>query len=246
MAGCIFCGNTPTTNEHVFPQWLLGVIPGQGAITHTWTAPPGSDSESRTWTTDDVVTFKANVVCGPTCNNGWMHDLENRARPFLEPMIRGYAQTLFPEGAEVIAHWALKTAMMIDFAQEPEHRSVPESDYPALFAAKGVLSNTFVWVGACDFGAGALARPRTLNLNAGDAHPAGFGITVGVGHLVIEIIRVPVEDGQTVKIGGQLALALRRLWPYTNVVVWPSPVVLSRDEASSLGDLIEISPIHLS
>jgi hypothetical protein len=151
-----------------------------------------------------------------------MNDLENAARPFLEPMIRGHKQTLYPEGAGVIAYWTLKTAMMIDFAQEPQHRCVPESAYPAPHNAKGVLPNTFVWIGACEFGAGALARPRTLNLNAGNAHPAGFGLTIGVGHLVIEIIRVPVEDGQTVKIGGQLALALRRLWPYTNVVPWPS------------------------
>jgi hypothetical protein len=61
----------------------------------------------------------------------------------------------FPKGAEVIAYWALKTAMMIDFAQEAEHRSVPKSDYATLYAAKGVLPNTFAWIGACDFGAGA-------------------------------------------------------------------------------------------
>lgn len=245
MAGCVFCGARPTTNEHVFPQWLLGVIPGTGRLTHTWTAPEGSDSESRTWTTD-VIDFKAKVVCGPECNHGWMERLEKRARPFLEPMIRGHQSTLYPEGAGTIAYWALKTAMMIDFAQETEHRCVPAFVYPDLYGAKGVLPQTFVWLGACDFGAGALARPRTLHLDTGDPHQAGFGMTLSVGHLVIEIIRVPIEDQKTLEIRGQLAPAIRRLWPYTNVVVWPPTAVLDRNEVSSLGTLIEISPTALT
>lgn len=247
MSGCVFCGATPTTNEHVFPQWLLDVIPGKGRVTHTWTAPDGSDSESRTWTTNNVIDFKANVVCGPECNHGWMERLEKRVRPFLEPLIRGHRSTLYPEGAETIAYWALKTAVMIDFAQEAEHRCVPESVYPELYAAKGLLPQTFVWLGACDFGAGALARPRTLHLaTAGDPYRAGFGMTLGVGHLVIEIIRVPTEDEKTLEIRGKLAPAIRRLWPYTNVVVWPPATVLSRSEVSQLGTLIERSPTALT
>jgi hypothetical protein len=81
---------------------------------------------------------------------------------------------------------------------------MPESAYPELYAAKGVLPHTFVWLGACDFGAGALARPRTLHLGtAGDPRQAGFGMTFGVGHLVIEIIRVPTNDQKTLEIRGQ-------------------------------------------
>jgi hypothetical protein len=245
VVGCVFCGARPTTNEHVFPQWLLGVIPGAGRLKHTWAAPEGSDSESHAWTTD-VIDFKANVVCGSECNHGWMERLEKRARPFLEPMIRGHQSTLYPEGAEMIAYWALKTATMIDFAQEAEHRCVPESVYAELYAAKGVLPQTFVWLSACDFGAGALARPRTLHLNTGDPHHAGFGMTLGVGHLVIEIIRVPTEDEKTLEIRGQLAPAIRRLWPYTNVVVWPPTAVLDRNEVSQLGTLIGRSPTALT
>jgi hypothetical protein len=245
VAGCVFCGAKPTTNEHVFPQWLLEVIPGAGRLKHTWAAPEGSDSQSREWTTD-VLDFKAKVVCGPECNNGWMERLETRARPFLEPMIRGHRSTLLPEGAETIAHWGLKTAMMVDFAQEAEHRSVPASVYPELYAAKGVLPQTFVWVAACDFGAGALGRARTLHLEPADPQQVGFGATLCVGHLVIEIIRVPIEDEKTLEIRGQLAPGIRRLWPYTNVITWPPPVVFDREEVSELGTLIEKSPTALT
>lgn len=230
-------------NEHVFPKWLLKVIPGGGQVTHRWVAPEGSDSISRTWTTD-VLDFKAKVVCGP-CNHGWMERLEAQARPFLEPMIRGHRSTLLPEGARTIAYWALKTAVMIDFAQEAEHRSVPASVYPELYAAEGVLPQTFVWVAACDFGAGALALARTLDLHTNPAQ-VGFGATICVGHLVLETIRVPTKDGKTLEIRGQLAPCIRRLWPYTNVVSWPPAGVLTRDQVTELGTLIGKSPTRLA
>lgn len=245
MAGCVFCGAKPTTNEHVFPRWLLEVIPGAGQLTHTWAAPAGSDSVSRTWTTD-VLDFKAKVVCGPVCNNGWMARLETRARPFLEPMIRGHRSVLLPEGARTIAYWTLKTAVMIDFAQEAEHRSAPASVYPELYAAKDVLSQTFVWVAACDFGAAALGRARTLNLKPSDPQPVGFGATICVGHLVLEIIRVPKKDEKTLEIRGQLAPNIRRLWPYTNVVNWPPAAVFDRDQVAELAMLVEKSPTSLT
>ena len=54
--------------------FLASLIPGTGRLAHTWAAPEGSDSESRTWTTD-VLDFKAKVVCGPECNHGWMERL---------------------------------------------------------------------------------------------------------------------------------------------------------------------------
>lgn len=245
MAGCVFCGARPTTNEHVFPQWLLGVIPGAGELTHTWAAPEGSDSISREWT-NDVLDFKANVVCGPECNNGWMERLETRARPFLEPMIRGRRTMLLPAGARTVAHWALKTALMIDFAQEAEHRSVPASVYHELYSAQDVLLQTFVWVAACEFGAGALARARTLHLEPGDPQQVGFGATLRVGHLVLEIIRVPTKNEKTLEIRGPLTAGIRRLWPYTNVVSWPPATVFDRDEVSDLGTLIEKSPTALT
>jgi hypothetical protein len=175
-----------------------------------------------------------------------MERLETRARPFLEPMIRGHRSTLLPEGARTIAHWTLKTAAMIDFAQEAEHRSVPASVYPELYAAKDVLPQTFVWVAACDFGPGALGRARTLHLEPSDPQQVGFGATICVGHLVLEIIRVPTKDEKTLEIRGQLAPSIRRLWPYTNVVSWPPTAVLDRDEVSELGTLIEKSPTGLT
>jgi hypothetical protein len=242
---CVFCGDLETTNEHVFPQWLLKVIPGDGGrITHNWEAPAGSSSESRTWTTD-LLTFKAKVVCGPTCNHGWMNDLENAARPFLESMIQGRGRTLYDRGRELVAFWGVKTAMMTNLAQEVEHQCIPMADYRALYSAQGVLPHTFVWLGGSDFGTGALARHRTLYRTIGDRRVHGYGATVNVGHLVIEIIRVEVEDGEGLQIGGQLAPILRRIWPETQSVAWPPPIILNRPQVQALGEMLEVVPVSL-
>jgi hypothetical protein len=81
-----------------------------------------------------------------------MNDLENRAGPFLESMTKGHSRTLYETGREIVAHWALKTVRMIEFAQEAEHRSVTANDYPALYAQQVVLPSTFIWIAGHDFG----------------------------------------------------------------------------------------------
>jgi hypothetical protein len=241
---CVFCERSKTSKEHVFPQWLREVIPGEGRILHEWIAPPGSTSEDRSFTTD-LLHFRAKVVCRKRCNGGWMHRLEESARPFLEPMVRGRTCTLYDEGREQVAYWALKTAMMIDCAQEPKHRSVPPADYPALYRAQGVLPSTLVWIGVCDFGAGATARHRTLHTVTDDTNVDGFGAVLHVGHLVIYVVRIEIQDGKVMEIGGQLASALCRLWPQDQPVTWPPPAALNRQQVVLLGDMIEASPITL-
>jgi hypothetical protein len=237
---CIFCGRTgKLTNEHVFPQWLLEVIPGDGRVQHEWIAPAGSKSKSRKWTTD-VFSLTAKVVC-ERCNNGWMNDLEEGARPFLESLIRGHGRTLYDHGRQQVAYWALKTAMMVDWAQEPPHQCVPKAYYPELFEVGGILSNCVVWLGACDFAGSADARHRSLHLQTEgetSSESGGFGASLKVGHLVIEVIRVGLEEGLELETGDPPASLLQRIWPANGPVSWPPPLRLTREQVMSLGDLI--------
>jgi hypothetical protein len=242
VAGCVWCGDTPTTKEHVFPQSLLEVIPGRGRIMHSWMASPGRRPETRGWIAD-TFTFKASVVCQDRCNGGWMARLDERARPFLKPMIRGRNQTLFPEGAQIIAYWALKTVMMIDLAQETKYQTVPETNYSALFAAKDVLPGTSVWLGTCSYGAGALARYRTLYFDFNGTRVGGFGATLSLGHLVVEVIRVENRGEWASRVVGKLREALRPLWPYLGVVKWPTPALLSLENVRDIAEIIEVRAV---
>jgi len=224
---CVFCKSSPTTNEHIFPKWLRDVIPGEGRLLHEWRAPNEEDP-SRAWSADGVE-FKANAVCG-TCNAGWMNDLEEAGRPYLTSMIQGRGRVLHEAEKETVTRWAFKTALMLDLGQEAKFRSIPVDDYVAFYEAEGLLPDTHVWLAGCDFGGGAGARTRTLDFNENGTTITGYGTTIQLGHLVIEIVRVGL-GGRSFQIGGGLAPALVRVWPEPSPTQWPPPLVLDRQNA---------------
>lgn len=239
---CVFCGGSPTTKEHVLPKWIRKFLPEGNGIVHEWRAP-GEEEPSRRWVTD-LFDFQARVVCEP-CNGGWMANLEGRARPFLSSMIRGNGRTLYPIGKAIVAFWALKTTLVLD-AASPSTQTIPDGDYAALYRTQAVLPNTSVWMGANDFGAGAFAEARELSLADNEKLRPGYGATINVGHLVLEVARIEGEEGKTLKIGGQLAPALRRLWPREDPAKFPPPAALTMQQVVWLGQMIEHVPIEFS
>ena len=76
---CLFCGATPVTSEHAF------AVDGQRdsghhALDHGHKERQGDDP-IREWT-KDVPDLKCNAAC-KECNEGWMSQLEDRAKPVL-------------------------------------------------------------------------------------------------------------------------------------------------------------------
>src|SRR4051794_20007268 len=110
---CIFCGGRPTTNEHVWSDWLrrfVGKPPashhqqtleheGQAAVVREFQLPPFD--------------LKARVVCEP-CNSGWMSQFDNEAKDILLPMLQVHGRELHRGGQEKLATWALMKAMVFE------------------------------------------------------------------------------------------------------------------------------------
>jgi hypothetical protein len=92
---CAFCGlpfgprgsARQKTGEDALPKWLLGVMPGEGSLTYTRQAVHGGPL--RVWTNKELA-IVARQVC-KKCNNGWMSDLENRAKPVLTRIMHDVA-----------------------------------------------------------------------------------------------------------------------------------------------------------
>jgi hypothetical protein len=61
------------------------------------------------------VGFTTRSVCA-TCNNEWMSKLESRAKPVLEPIVDGRQTSLDSVAQEIVAAWAVKTAMVAERA----------------------------------------------------------------------------------------------------------------------------------
>lgn len=58
-------------------------------------------------------TVRVKVVCKP-CNNNWMSQLEDAAKPYIVELLTGHG-TLDAEELEVLGRWAIKTAMMCEY-----------------------------------------------------------------------------------------------------------------------------------
>lgn len=107
---CAFCPNVANTREHVWSDWINGLLPGRKRfnirnnkreIVKTWSAPE--------------LNWKRKVVCD-SCNGGWMSRLENdHAKPSLSDLIIGKTGILIDQNrARSIALFAFKTAVIFD------------------------------------------------------------------------------------------------------------------------------------
>jgi hypothetical protein len=106
MRQCAFCPSTKLTQEHIWGDWINGILPPNTTFTTRRTTNPAG--EFIEWKTEGI-NQTAKIVCA-ACNNGWMSDLENNeAKPTMSDMIRygGYVSIL-PRGVASIAAFGFK------------------------------------------------------------------------------------------------------------------------------------------
>jgi hypothetical protein len=141
---CVFCEReVPLTLEHVFPSWISSVLMPAESVVHIHRLE-GEVVRAHTSAKMDATVKR---VC-ERCNNGWMHELEEAARPVLTPLIRKtQPRGLAPIEQEVISTWAIKTALMCEF-MDPRSASAPRSHFQVLFQSLKPPPGTNVWIAA--------------------------------------------------------------------------------------------------
>jgi hypothetical protein len=152
---CIFCGAAEVSKEHAWPDWLGRLFSGVSVEVQR-TGPDLKSFRGRPF--DLTVT----VVC-PSCNNGWMSDLENATKDLLLGLIAGSPARLGIEQQVALARWAIKTSMVMEYTvgdrslvywREDERatfRQLPHAipaDVTVLIAAYGGSRLGFVRAGA--------------------------------------------------------------------------------------------------
>lgn len=126
----VFCGGSPLTREHVFPQWLASVLPEQERFrgqdlaevypNQTKAAEPVHREMKEKFTSTTV-----RRVCAP-CNHGWMGDLERAARPTLTRLIQGELLRIRAKEQACLAFWAAKTSLMFEFTNTVGISATPD------------------------------------------------------------------------------------------------------------------------
>lgn len=113
---CVFCNRDGRESEEdLIPRWANKVLRELTGATGVLVSLREVDIDEKTVLQSihrRHQTFSAiriPEVC-ETCNNGWMSQIENAAKPLLEPMIRGQRRAIPPRDQKTIATWmALKT-----------------------------------------------------------------------------------------------------------------------------------------
>jgi hypothetical protein len=119
---CIFCGaSSSLTKEHVFSRWTHKYMaprkPGR-AISRVGTAYKDRDELHDARLRGQVRDWQIKCVCGGnhlTCNNGWMRDIEDQAKPILKKLIQGNQIDLNPREQRLIATWAVLKSMVSEY-----------------------------------------------------------------------------------------------------------------------------------
>jgi hypothetical protein len=143
---CAFCSrdDRKITKEHAWPAWLGTVV----SLEHARVSLNLRGKRPVTWTARDDPGLSVNDVCGD-CNTGWMGELEDRALPFLAPMIRDATPIRFSlEQATTLSAWALKTAMVFDLLVAAPLRRYTGEERGALRSRSIAPLTMLVWLGA--------------------------------------------------------------------------------------------------
>jgi hypothetical protein len=124
---CIFCGGKGVSKEHIFPQWMQGIVPPQmqrtvhlvdGMHAFGWQSGQKSFSELGALARPgDPLSQTINKVCR-TCNNGWMSRIVEDAKPLLADLLSGRIIPLSRHDRMRLVRAVILTAMMIDQADE--------------------------------------------------------------------------------------------------------------------------------
>lgn len=116
------CGSPNLTWEHVFSKWTHRYLPprkrGNASSSVGLLYVDRPEETTAIKLRGQLRDWQVKCVCGgprTSCNNGWMKDIEDRARPIMTDLLVGNDRRLFPKDHEVIATWAILKVMVAEF-----------------------------------------------------------------------------------------------------------------------------------
>src|SRR5262245_18995663 len=105
---CVFCDETRVTREHLLPSWLNDVLSKGRHAQGTHRRGPGIDIPiTREHSQSVGLNLVAKIVC-KNCNEGWMSDVEDDAKPILVSLFKYPSlKRAFSVSQQIkIANWA--------------------------------------------------------------------------------------------------------------------------------------------
>ena len=161
-----------------------------------------------------------------TCNDGWIKDLEQRARPLVGGMVSGLPVVLAQQNQEMLARWVAKTVLSLQAHNDPE--LLPLGAYQQIASTGRPPEGLRVSValrpreGKWPYRFASLGLASTLR--EFDVEPTFPGTLLDhyyaelcIGHIVIRVGANWTPHGQRFEVGR----AAVQVWPPSAPFRWP-------------------------
>lgn len=262
---CIFCEvNNANSREHFYSEWMHDLLPvgPQGTYSGDFIDQHPKTQEitdfRRRVKPGELYTKKLKVVCAK-CNNEWMSQIEDQAKPFLTPLIKGEQATLNAGQLEILARWA--TLKTIVCEHDVKGMEVTPAEDRAALMNEGIIPPYFsVYLFSHESPSliGYVRTSHAVSLTKGEPVPPLEGrvknvqqISVTLGKVMLQVNAARV-DGFSIEGNFNMpAVISRRIWPLNDVpLTWPSEPILTGRQMRSLAfamEKIAASPnVHFS
>jgi len=218
------------TGEHIWPHWLNPLLPKT-----RYRNERVDDTVKSNWSTKELKQT-ANVVC-KTCNEGWMSELEGRAKGLLaDVIVSGRLTTFSHEDQRLLAAYAFQKSVIANYQTlgilpEPISTWAQRERFRLTLA---VPPEVRIWISSFQGRARYSGRsnPRYARSDTDPAPLNDLDIythTYVVGHLVFQVLACRFRDlfnrGVRVELPKQSAFwepACQQIWPIeTEIITWP-------------------------
>jgi hypothetical protein len=238
---CAFCPGEANTGEHVWSAWIGDLFADYGGFNFTrFNLQTRKTSQWRR----TKISEKTKVVCSQ-CNNGWMSELEGRAKVAFSSMIRDRSEVcLLSRGIALLAAFAFKCAVVSDYSSSPQDPFFPRFDRHRFRESLTIPSGVRMWIAA--FSSSTGSRGVDNHYRAGPTRPGFVGDlkfythTFVAGCLALQIHAVrwatplgyakplPGSIQPEIPLGEELAV---QFWPDETgfAVDWPPPANIRSD-----------------
>jgi hypothetical protein len=149
---CEFCDYSgKLTGEHAWPNWLNKILPKDDLRknhTHLFIKPPNvfnlNPAVRKRIISGSPGSRKIPIACS-RCNNGWMSNLQERAKPCLSRLVSGEWVNI-GESREDLVKWCVMTCMVYEF-HDPETVSITKMDRNEFRVTGAVSERWSVFIG---------------------------------------------------------------------------------------------------
>ena len=248
---CIFCGESPTTREHIWPHWSHKYLPTDQNFHWAVLAIELLDqSYVRVMKRNgDQHHRQIKAVC-KGCNGGWMREvIEDTATPVLTRLFTGSENpTRITEREQgLIARWIALRAIVSEY-DDGAPRITHHKQRKMLYRRHAISDTTWrIWIANHENRQSAMQWQEhpflVLPTHVADRKKSRVAtyvnsqvLTYVIGKLLIHVMHCP--NPVTLRLWQfppQVSGKMRRIWPPTSLsIVWPPPA-LTDEEAGILG-----------